>query len=103
MIESAKPPAHALWWWPISSSGSFVLTTSAKTKMPITIDGKPFRTSSQSLIWSPTRRGSKLADEDRDQHPDRDRDRRRDQHEHDRPDECGRDTAARLVRTRPGP
>ena len=58
MIESAKPPAQALWWWPIPRIGSFVLTASAKTKIPITIDGKPFRTSSQSLIWSAIRRGA---------------------------------------------
>ena len=38
--------------------GTFVLTQSAKTKMPITIDGKPFRTSSQSLTCSPIRRGA---------------------------------------------
>ena len=34
------------------------LHASAKTKMPITIDGKPFRTSSQSLTCSATGRGA---------------------------------------------
>ena len=38
--------------------GSVALTTSVKTKMPITIDGKPFSTSSQSLTWSPIRVGA---------------------------------------------
>ena len=26
MIERAKPPASALWWWPMPRSGSFTLT-----------------------------------------------------------------------------
>ena len=58
MIDSAKPPAIALWWWPMPSIGSFVFTQSVKTKIPITIDGKPFSTSSQSRICSPIRRGA---------------------------------------------
>ena len=41
-IESANEPASALWpWWS---------TISAKTKMPTTIAGTPFRTSSASAI-----------------------------------------------------
>ena len=58
MIASAKPPANALWWCPQPTIGTSVFTISVKTKMPITIDGKPFRTSSQSLICSPSRRGA---------------------------------------------
>ena len=58
MIASANPPANALWWWPQPTSGRAVLTISVKTKMPITIDGKPFSTSSQRRTCSPSRRGA---------------------------------------------
>src|SRR5579885_3331387 len=58
MIERANAPAKTLWWWPMPSSGTFVLTARAKTKTPTTIDGKPFRTSSQSLICPATRGGA---------------------------------------------
>jgi hypothetical protein len=58
MIESAKPPAIALWCPPQPTIGTFTFTQSVKTKMPITIDGKPFRTSSQRRICSAARRGA---------------------------------------------
>ena len=35
MIESAKPPAQALWWCPIPITGRRAATRSSKTKMPI--------------------------------------------------------------------
>ena len=65
MIASAKPPAIALWWWPMPSTGSLTFTQSAKTKMPITIDGKPFSTSSHRRTCSPMRGRRELADVDR--------------------------------------
>src|SRR5215204_1274662 len=40
ITASATDPASALWWWPTISS--------VKTKIPITIDGTPFSTSSAS-------------------------------------------------------
>ena len=43
---------------------------SAKTKIPITIDGKPFRTSSQSFTWSASARRRELAHVDRDEDAD---------------------------------
>ncbi len=52
ITERAKPPAHALWWWPIPRIGTCAETTSAKTKRPMTIEGTPFKTSSQSFTWS---------------------------------------------------
>ena len=51
---------------------------SAKTKMPITIDGKPFRTSSHEPDRPRDRARRELADVDRDQHADRQRHRGRD-------------------------
>ena len=56
MIASAKPPAQALRWCPKPRNLCF--TSSAKTKMPITIDGKPFSTSSQSRTWFASRGGA---------------------------------------------
>ena len=46
------PPAQALCEWPKPRNDD--LTSSSKTKMPITIDGKPLRTSSQSFTWFAT-------------------------------------------------
>ena len=54
----ANPPASALWWLPHPTTGSLTFTSSANTKMPITIDGNPFRTSSHSRTWSPIRGGA---------------------------------------------
>ena len=58
MIERAKPPAIALWWCPMPTTGSGALTMIVKTKMPITIDGKPLSTSSQSRICRAIRSGA---------------------------------------------
>ena len=100
MIASAKPPAIALWWWPQPTTGRLTLTQSAKTKMPITIDGKPFSTSSQRRTCSADPLRCELADVDRRQHADRQRHRRRDPDEEQTADERRRDAAARLAEER---
>ena len=50
ITASASPPAIALWWRPQPMTGNGTFTQRAKTNTPITIDGNPFSTSSQSLI-----------------------------------------------------
>ena len=75
ITASAKPPAIALWWWPMPSTGTLVFTASVNTKMPITIDGKPFSTSSHNRICSPDANGRELADEDRGEDAHRQGDR----------------------------
>ncbi len=100
MIDSANPPAMALWWWPQPRIGSGASTTIVKTKMPITIDGKPFSTSSQSLICRPIRSAANSLDVESSQHAEGQRDHRRDRDEHQRAGDRRRDASTRLTELR---
>ena len=78
------------------SRGTSAFTSSVKTKIPITIDGKPFRMSSQSRTCE---RPPASRTRSRRSRPTADRkcDRGRDRDQHDRADDCGRDPAAALA------
>ena len=97
MIESANPPAQALWWWPIPSIGHLRLDDQREDEDADHDRREPVQDVEPELhlLGDPRRR--ELADVDRDQHADRQRDRRRDRDEHERADERRRDAAAGLA------
>ena len=92
---SANAPAKPLWPCPT--------TTRPKTKMPITIAGTPFSTSSARPTRRADRRRRELVQVDRDEDPDRQRHQRREPDEHERADERVREPLRHRRRTRTAP